>query len=142
MNTVSQSEQAPEYDAEAEKEQLITPAWMKEIDDINDDIALFKEQRLNNEESLRVSTEEKTLLTSELQQLQKKNTDIKTALKNACDELHQTKDNLTLYKKSTRESVRYWFSLATGGLFKSHRYSSELNIFRLSKQIEGLQCSY
>ncbi len=33
-----------------EKEQVITPAWMKEIDDIKHDIAFFEEQQLVNEQ--------------------------------------------------------------------------------------------
>lgn len=120
------------------QEQFIHPAWTKDIDEIHKELDDFKEHRHSIEQQLATVSKQHSQSNSQLQKLQEEYTKLKANLSSAQNELVETQTKLLSYQKSMTESIRYWIAIATGGLFKSNRFNSELSIDSLNKKINTL----
>ena len=120
------------------KEGLIHPVWTVEIDAIKENLALLEEQRLVNEQNLRQASSNCLQSTSELETLQQEYEQLKLDVIIAQEELIKAKQEYSVHKKNTIESIFYWLSVVTGGFFKSALYTSERTIDRLTKKANEL----
>lgn len=120
------------------KEGLIHPIWTVEIDAIKENLALLEEHRLEKEQNLRKASSNCLQSTSELETLQQEYEQLKLDLIIAQEELIKAKQEYSVHKKNTIESIFYWLSVVTGGLFKSDLYTRERTIDRLTKKANEL----
>ena len=117
---------------------FIDPIWKKKVDTIKERLASLEQQQLTNEENLEQASKNCSLSTTELEKLQQESTQIKATFSSVGEEFHQTQQKHFLYRNDAIETLLYWISIATGGLFKSARYKSERSLIKLRQRVNEL----
>lgn len=120
------------------KEQLIQPAWVKKLDQINFQIITLTQEQEITQQSLESASQKKAQSINQLRAMEQRQLQTQATLEEHQQALQAEKTRHSSYKHGFIETIRYWLAIATAGFFYSNRYRSELQLIDLNRQITSL----